>query len=206
MPQGNWWELVKGFFKENPTFAIVLGLCPTLAVSTSLDNAIGMGGAATFVLIGSNLIISAIRKKVPGEIRIPIYIIVIASFVTMAALFMQAYLPELNAALGIYVPLIVVNCIIMGRAEAFAGRNTPFKSVLDAIGMGVGFTLALSLISVIREILGTGSLKVFGLNLLSVPVEPAMIFILAPGALLVMGLLLGLFAHMRNKKYEVKNE
>ena len=195
---------MKGLFKENPTFCLVLGLCPTLAVSTSLDNAIGMGAAATFVLLCSNIIISAIRNKTPDKIRIPIFIVVIASFVTIASLFMQAYLPALNKSLGIYVPLIVVNCIILGRAEAFASKNNIVKSALDGLGMGIGFTLALSLISIIRELLGTGSLKLFGASLLNVPINPAMIFILPSGALLVMGLLLGLFAHLRNKKYEVK--
>lgn len=199
-----WWELAKGFFKENPTFCIVLGLCPTLAVSTSLDNAIGMGAATAFVLIFSNLMISAIRKQVPDKIRIPMYIAVIATFVTIVALVMEAYFPALNKALGIYVPLIVVNCIPMGRAEAFAGKNSPLRSTLDGIGMGIGFTMALALISSIREILGTGSLKLFGTTLLSVPINPAMVFILAPGALLLMGLLLGLFAYLRNRKYELK--
>ncbi|MBU0614562.1 MAG: electron transport complex subunit E [Nanoarchaeota archaeon] len=201
---GNFTELFKGLFQENPVFALVLGLCPTLAVSTSLDNAIGMGAAATFVLLCSNIIISLIRKQVPEKIRIPIYIVVIASFVTMASLFMQAFLPELNKALGIYVPLIVVNCIILGRAEAFASRNNAVKSAMDGIGMGVGFTLALALISIIRELLGTGYIKLFGITLIAIPIEPAMIFILAPGALLVMGLLLALFAQVRKKKYEVK--
>src|SRR3989338_7018807 len=200
--KNNFWELVKGFFKENPIFCIVLGLCPTLAVSTSLDNAIGMGAAATFVLLGSNIMISAIRKKTPDQIRMPIFIVVIASFVTIASLIMQAYTPALNKALGIYVPLIVVNCIIMARAEAFACKNNVIKSALDGIGMGIGFTMALSLIGIIREILGTGSLKLFGINLFSVPIYPAMVFILAPGALLLMGLLLALFAHIRNRKYE----
>ena len=202
MKQGNLWELAKGLFKENPTFCLVLGLCPTLAVSTSLDNAIGMGAAATFVLLGSNIMISAMRKKTPDQIRMPIFIVVIASFVTIASLIMQAYTPALNKALGIYVPLIVVNCIIMARAEAFACKNNVIKSALDGIGMGIGFTMALSLIGIIREILGTGSLKLFGINLFSVPIEPAMVFILAPGALLLMGLLLALFAHIRNRKYE----
>lgn len=183
-------------------FCLVLGLCPFLAVSTSLDNAIGMGGAATFVLVFSSMIISLIRKRVPDKIRIPIFIVIIASFVTIVSLVMQAYLPALNKALGIYVPLIVVNCIIFGRAEAFASKNNIFKSALDGLGMGVGFTLSLLLISLIREFLGTGSLKLFGVNLLSVPIEPAIVFILAPGALLVMGLLLGLFAYIKNEKYE----
>ena len=200
--QGNWWELAKGLFAENPVFCIVLGLCPTLAISTSLDNALGMGAAATFVLLGSNIFISAIRNKTPDKIRIPIFIVVIASFVTIVSLLMQAFTPALNKALGIYVPLIVVNCIIFGRAEAFAFKNNVIKSTLDAIGMGIGFTLSLLLISSIREFLGTGALKLIGITLISAPIEPAMVFILAPGALLVMGLLLGLFAHLRNRKYE----
>ena len=200
--EGKLWELVKGFFKENPIFCIVLGLCPTLAVSTSLDNAIGMGAAATFVLFGSNSMISLIRKRIPDRIRIPIYIVVIASFVTIVSLAMQAYTPGLNKALGIYVPLIVVNCIIFGRAEAFASKNNVIRSSLDGLGMGIGFTLSLLLISAIRELLGTGSLKIFGISLASAPIEPAMVFILAPGALLVMGLLLAFFAYIRNRKYE----
>ena len=200
--KGSWRELAKGLFAENPVFCIVLGLCPTLAVSTSLDNAIGMGAAATFVLLASNIIISSIRKKTPEKIRIPIFIVVIASFVTIVSLFMQAFTPELNKALGIYVPLIVVNCIIFGRAEAYASKNNVANSMMDGLGMGIGFTLSLLLISGIREFLGTGALKIFGATLVSAPIEPAIVFILAPGALLVMGLLLGLFAHIRNKKYE----
>jgi len=200
MQQNNFWELAKGIFKKNPVFCLVLGLCPFLAVSTSLDNAIGMGGATIFVLVCSNVIISLIREKVPDKIRIPIFIVVIASFVTIVSLFMQAYLPALNKALGIYVPLIVVNCIILGRAEAFASKNNLFRSVLDGLGMGIGFSFALLLISFIRELLGTGSLKVFGVTLLTVPIEPAIVFILAPGALLVMGLLLGLFRHIGNRR------
>ncbi len=199
---GNLWELVKGFFAENPVFCIVLGLCPTLAVSTSLDNALGMGAAATFVLLGSNIFISAIRNKTPDKIRIPIFIVVIASFVTIVSLFMQAFTPALNKALGIYIPLIVVNCIIFGRAEAFAFKNNVVKSTLDAIGMGIGFTISLLLISGIREFLGTGALKLFGITLLQTPIEPAMVFVLAPGALFVMGLLLAFFSYLRNRRYE----
>jgi len=200
MEQSNFWELFKGLFKENPVFCLVLGLCPFLAVSTSLDNAIGMGAAATFVLVGSNLIISLIRNKVPEKIRIPIFIVIIASFVTIASLFMQAYLPVLNKALGIYVPLIVVNCIILGRAEAFASKNNVLKSVLDGLGMGIGFTLSLLLISFIREFLGTGGLKLFGVTLINIPIQPAMVFILPAGALLVMGLLLGLFRYIGSRR------
>jgi electron transport complex protein RnfE len=196
----SFFELWKGLFKENPVFCLVLGLCPFLAVSTSLDNAVGMGAAATFVLVASSVIISLARKKIPDKIRIPIFIVVIASFVTIASLFMQAYFPALNKALGIYVPLIVVNCIILGRAEAFSSKNNLFKSVLDGLGMGIGFTLALFLISFIRELFGTGSLKLFGVDIMSLPINPAMVFILPAGALLVMGLLLGLFRHIGNRR------
>ncbi len=172
---------------------MVLGLCPALAVSTSLDNAIGMGTAVIFVLVFSNTTISLIRKKISDKIRIPTFIVIIASFVTMASLIMQAFFPTLNKALGIYVPLIVVNCIILGRAEAFASKNNVTESILDGLGIGVGFTLALLLISFFRELLGTGSLKLFGVSIINIKINPAMIFILAPGALLIMGLLLAFF-------------
>ncbi len=195
-------EFVKGIIKENPTFVLILGLCPTLAVSTSLENAIGMGIAASFVLFGSNLFVSLIKKTIPEKIRIPIFIVVIASFVTIASLVMQAYFPALNKALGIYVPLIVVNCIILARAEAFASKRSIVASVIDAFGMGIGFTLALMLIGFIRELLGTGKIVLFGSQLLSIPINPMRVMILAPGALLVMGLLLGLFAVIRNKQYD----
>jgi len=182
-------EFSKGIFRQNPIFMIVLGLCPTLAVSTSLENAMGMGAAATFVLICSNVMISAIRKIVPRSIRIPCFIVVIASFVTIVELLMAAYLPQLAKSLGIFVPLIVVNCIIMGRAEAFAGRNPVFPSLLDGAGMGLGFTLALGIVALIREFLGSG--KVFNLTLFK-SFEPAAIMVLAPGALLTLGLLIAL--------------
>jgi len=186
-------EFWKGLFKQNPIFCMVLGLCPALAVSTSLDNAIGMGTAVIFVLVFSNTTISLIRKKISDKIRIPTFIVIIASFVTMASLIMQAFFPTLNKALGIYVPLIVVNCIILGRAEAFASKNNVTESILDGLGIGVGFTLALLLISFFRELLGTGSLKLFGVSIINIKINPAMIFILAPGALLIMGLLLAFF-------------
>jgi len=156
-------EFLKGIIKENPTFVLLLGLCPTLAVSTSLQNGIGMGIAATFVLLGSNIIISLIRNFIPERIRIPCYIVVIATFVTITELVMKAYSPALNRALGIYVPLIVVNCIVLGRAEAYASKATVINSLFDGIGMGVGFILALLLISGIRELLGAG--KIFGYTL-----------------------------------------
>lgn len=183
-------ELTKGIYVENPIFRIVLGMCPALAVSTSVNNALGMGAAATFVLLCSNIIISMIRKGVPSKIRIPIFIVVIATFVTLVEMTMEAYMPALFKALGIFVPLIVVNCIILGRAEAFACKNGVWYSILDAIGMGIGFTLALTLIAIIREILGNGTfngIPLFGLNF-----EPMLLMILAPGGFITMGLLLAL--------------
>jgi electron transport complex protein RnfE len=183
-------EFLKGIIKENPTFVLALGLCPTLAVSVSVRNGIGMGVAASFVLLGSNIMIAFIKNIVPDRIRIPCYIVVIATFVTVVELMLKAYSPVLNRALGIYVPLIVVNCIILGRAEAYASKNSVINSIFDALGMGLGFTLALILISGIREILGSG-------KLLGYPVtrgfEPALLFIMPSGALLVIGLLLGFF-------------
>lgn len=180
-------EFTKGITIENPTFGLVLGLCPTLAVSTSLINAVGMGAAATFVLVGSNIIISSVRKFIPDRIRLPAYIVIIATFVTIGDLVMKAYLPQLNKALGIFVPLIVVNCIILARAEAFASKNPVLPSLLDGLGMGIGFTLSLSLIAVIREVLGAGSIGGFKLG---AELEPAIMIVLAPGALLTLGLLI----------------
>jgi len=184
-------ELTKGVYRENPVYRLALGLCPALAVSTSVENGLGMGAAATFVLLGSNIVVSLIRKAIPAKVRIPCYIIVIASFVTVVELVMGAYLPELSKSLGIFIPLIVVNCIILGRAEAFASKNGIFRSILDAIGMGIGFTFALVLISALREILGDGKLMgymVFGPNF-----KPVLMMILAPGAFITMGLLMGMF-------------
>jgi electron transport complex protein RnfE len=192
-------EFTKGIVKENPTFVLALGLCPTLAVSTTLSNGAGMGAAATFVLLGSNIIIALIKNLVPDKIRIPCYIVVIATFVTIAELFMKAYSPALNRALGIYVPLIVVNCIVLGRAEAYASKASLTNSILDALGMGLGFTLALLLISGIREILGMGTF--FGRTLLK-SYEPIFLFALPSGALLVIGLLMGLFNIIKANKRE----
>ncbi len=181
-------EFTKGIILENPTFALVLGLCPTLAVSTSVTNAIGMGVAATFVLLGSNIIISLVRNLIPNQIRIPCFIVIIATFVTINEMMMKAYFPALNLALGIYVPLIVVNCIVLGRAEAFASKHGVLESIFDALGMGTGFTIALCLIAFIREVVGAGSL--FGIKIFK-GLEPVTMFILAPGALLTLGLLIG---------------
>lgn len=192
-------ELLKGLVVSNPIFILVLGLCPALAVSTSVDNALGMTAGVLFVLLGSNIIISAIRKTVPNMVRIPVFIVVISTFVTVVSLVFQAYVPALYAALGIYLPLITVNCIILARAEAFASKNTIFNSIGDAIGMGLGFGLALIIISFFREILGTGSISIFGTHLLTLPVlgeHPMAMLALPPGAFLVIGLLLALFRRM----------
>ncbi len=182
-------EFTKGIHKENPIFGLALGLCPALAVSTSAINGLGMGAAATFVLIGSNLLISSIRGFIPHKIRIPCFIVIIATFVTIVELVMAAYFPALSKQLGIFVPLIVVNCIIMCRAEAFASRNPVGSSLFDALGMGLGFTIGLVLISAIREAVGAG--RLFGYVLFK-GYQPALTLALAPGALLVLGLLLGL--------------
>jgi electron transport complex protein RnfE len=184
-------ELTKGFYRENPVFRLALGLCPALAVSTSVKNALGMGAAATFVLLGSNIVISLLGKIIPAKVRIPCFIVVIASFVTIVELVMGAYLPELSKSLGIFIPLIVVNCIILGRAEAFASKNGLWSSILDGIGMGLGFTFAIVLIGAIREILGDG--KLFGYMVFGPNFQPVLIMILAPGAFITIGLLMGWF-------------
>lgn len=196
------YEFRKGITIENPTFGLVLGLCPTLAVSTSVTNAIGMGIAATFVLLGSNIIISLFRKLIPAQIRIPCFIVIIATFVTINELVMKAYFPSLNAALGIFVPLIVVNCIVLGRAEAFACKRPVIDSIFDALGMGIGFTLALIIIASIREVLGAG--KFLGFSIIK-GLEPIGMMILAPGALLTMGLLIG-FINYRHIKAKTGRE
>ncbi len=182
--------LLRGIIKENPLFILVLGTCPALAVTTSLMNGIGMGLATTFVLVGSNLIISLLRKIIPSEIRIPAYIVVIATFVTTVDLVMQAYLPLLSSKLGLFVPLIVVNCIVLGRAEAFASKNTIISSVIDGIGMGIGFSVALSLLGGVREIIGNGT--IMG-QLISSSYKPALVFILPPGAFITLGFLIAGF-------------
>jgi Na+-translocating ferredoxin:NAD+ oxidoreductase subunit E len=181
-------EFAKGIIKENPIFVFVLGICPTLAVSTSVNNAIGMGAAATFVLVCSNLIISLIKNVTPAKIRIPVYIVVIASFVTIVDMVMAAYVPALHKSLGLFIPLIVVNCIILGRAEAFASKNNVVNSLADGIGMGLGFTLALVLVATFREILGNGT----WLNLRVMPktYDPMLMAILAPGAFITLGFLM----------------
>lgn len=189
-------EFVKGLWRENPTFRIVLGLCPTLAISTSVTNGLGMGIAATFVLVGSNIFVSLVRNIVPEKVRIPCFIVIIATFVTIADLFMKAYMPLLSRALGMFVPLIVVNCIVLGRAEAFSSKEPPLKSVLDALGMGLGFTWALVVISAIREATGRGTILGFPI---SETFEPPLFMILAPGALLTIGILIGLINYLTHR-------
>lgn len=183
--------LVRGIYRENPVFRLALGLCPTLAVTTSVENGLGMGAAATFVLLGSNVVVSLLRRLIPARVRIPCYIVVIASFVTVVELVMGAYLPELSGSLGIFIPLIVVNCIIMARAEAFAAKNGIRASILDAVGMGIGFTTALVIIGTIREVLGDG--KLFGYMVFGATYQPVLLMLLAPGGFITMGLLMGYF-------------
>ena len=191
-------ELTKGIIKENPVFVMALGLCPALAVSTSVNDAIGMGVAATFVLLCSNIFISLLKNFIPNKIRIPCYILVIASFVTIVDMVMHAYVPPLHKSLGIFIPLIVVNCIILGRAEAFAGKHGVGKSILDGIGMGIGFTLAVVVIAIIRELLGSGS--IYGIRILPTSYKPMITAILPPGAFLTIGLLMGFINMLKNKK------
>lgn len=190
-------EFTKGIIRENPTFVLMLGLCPTLAVSVTVINGIGMGIAATFVLLGSNIIIALLKDIIPDRVRIPCFIVVIATFVTIVEMTMKAYSPALDRALGIYVPLIVVNCIVLGRAEAFAQKSSVRRSFLDGLGMGVGFTLALMLICAIREFLGAGKLLD---KALIKGFDPARVFGMPSGALLVIGLLLGFFNVLKNRK------
>ena len=186
-------SLWSGVFRNNPIFRLVLGLCPTLAVTTSLENAIGMGLAATFVLLCSNALVSALRKVIPVAVHIPCYIVIIATFVTAIDLLLQAYLPALSQSLGIFIPLIVVNCIILGRAEAFASKNGVIDSRADALGSGIGFTLSLSLIAAVREVVGAGSLTVWGdIAFKNLNPGPMTLAILPAGGFITLGLLLAL--------------
>lgn len=188
--------ITKGIIKENPTFVLVLGMCPTLGTTTSAINGLGMGVATMFVLILSNIAISLIKNLVPDKVRIPSFIVVIASFVTVVQLLMEAFVPSLYATLGVFIPLIVVNCIILGRAEAFASKNNALDSALDGLGIGLGFTLSLTVIGAVREILGGGS--VFGVSLGISDFTP-LIFVLAPGAFLVLGYLMVIFNKLTAK-------
>ena len=180
-----------GLIAENPVFRLVLGMCPTMAISTSVQNGIAMGLAATFVLICSNFVISLLRNFVPEKVRIPAFIVVIATFVTVVQLVMEAFLPDLSKALGLYIPLIVVNCIIFARAESYASKNPPLASIIDGVGMGIGFTLALAILSCVREVLGAGTL--LGIPLFGEAFKPALIFVLAPGGFITLGILMGAF-------------
>lgn len=192
-------EFTKGLYKENPTFRLVLGICPVLAVTTSVKNGIGMGVATTMVLVCSNFLISLVRHLIPKNIRIPVFIVIAATFVCIVEMLMQAYSPDLYKALGIFVPLIVVNCIILGRAEAFACKNSVFKSIADGLGMGLGFTINLIIVSSIREILGNGT--IYSYPVFPKEYLPVLIMILPPGAFLTLGYLLGLsnWINMRGK-------
>lgn len=200
--------LSNGIIRENPIFRLVLGMCPTLAVTTAAINGLGMGVAVIFVLSLSNLAISLLKDYIPEKVRIPAYVVVIASFVTIVDMFMHAFTPALYDALGLYIPLIVVNCIILARAESFASKNKPFHSFMDGIGMGIGFTLALTLLGMIRELLGLGS--IFGIKLLGegsilslslfTSFKPAIIMILPPGAFFTLGLVLALINKITEKK------
>ena len=189
--------LKNGIIDENPTFIPVIGMCPTLAVTTSMENGIGMGLSTMAVLTCSNLVISLIRKFVPDQVRIPCFVVVIASFVTIIQMLLQAYLPELNASLGVYIPLIVVNCIILARAEAFACKNGVVASIFDGVGMGLGFTLALTLIGAIRELLGSGS--ILGMTVLPDAFPKTILMILPPGAFFTLAFLIVVFNALRNK-------
>ncbi|MCK4859955.1 MAG: electron transport complex subunit E [Candidatus Omnitrophica bacterium] len=189
-------NIKKGIFKENPIFILLIGLCPVLAITTSVANALGMGIAVTFVLLCSNSIISGLRKVIPADIRLPSFIVIIASFVTVVELLLKAFFPALNRSLGIFVPLIAVNCIILGRAEAFAFKNPLSESIVDALTIGIGFTFALLLISFIREVLGSGKLLGFQIPYFS----PALFFAFPAGAFLVIGMLMGMFQLRTNKK------
>ncbi|MCR5107944.1 MAG: electron transport complex subunit E [Lachnospiraceae bacterium] len=190
--------LINGLITENPTFVLMLGMCPTLAVTTSAINGLGMGLTTTAVLVLSNIVISLLRKLIPDSVRIPAFIVIIASFVTIVEMLLKAYVPTLYTALGIYIPLIVVNCIILGRAEAFASKNGVIASMFDGIGMGLGFTIGLTSIGIVREILGSG--KLFGYMILPESYEPLTMFILAPGAFLVLAFLVALLNKIRDKK------
>lgn len=198
-----WDEFTKGILKQNPLLVLILGTCPSLAVTTSLINGLGMGLAATFVLVCSNVVISALRKVIPDKVRIPCFITVIASFVTILRFILEAYLPSLNDALGIFIPLITVNCIILGRAEAFASKNTIGLSALDGLGMGLGFTLALVVIGGLREILGNGSIAGYSLPFIGGDnvLQPMLMFVMPPGGFIIFGMVIALALALSRKFY-----
>ena len=191
-------RIKNGLLHENPTFIQVIGMCPTLAVTSSAINGIGMGVSTAAVLICANVVISLLRKVIPDKVRIPAFVVVIASFVTIVQFLLQAYLPSLNSALGLYIPLIVVNCIILGRAEAFASKNNAVDSFFDGIGMGLGFTLALTVLGLVRELIGSGT--AFGIQVLPEAFPQTLIMIMAPGAFLALGVLMAILNYFKNKK------
>lgn len=197
---------LNGVLTENPTFRLVLGMCPTMAVTTAAINGIGMGLAATFVLIGSNTVISILRKFVPDEVRIPAFVLIICTFVTMVQMLLQAFVPSLYESLGMFIPLIVVNCIILARAEAFANKNGVLASAVDGAGMGIGFTLALTLIAGIRELIGAGT--IFGVSVFGGGYEPMLVMILPTGGFLTLGILMGIINALaqRTEKKRIKKE
>ena len=195
-----WKELLKGLWKENPVLTLLLGLCPTLAVSTAVTNALGMAAAATFVLVCSNLIISIFGRFFPSKIRIPCFIVVIATFVTVVDLTMKARFPEMSENLGAFIPLIVVNCLILGRQEAFASKNNPLRAIVDALGMGMGFTLALTALGGARELFGNGTL--FEVKVMPDAFEPWIVMILPAGAFLTLGLMLGIYNKINLRRAE----
>ncbi len=188
-------NFTKGFIKENPVFVLLLGLCPTLGVTTSAFNGLGMGLATTFVLIGSNLVVSLIKNFIPDKVRIPAFIVIIASFVTIVELVMQAYVPALFDQLGLFIPLIVVNCIVLGRAEAFASKNNVGAAVIDGIGMGLGFSFALTILGGVREILGSGAI----FNMKFMEADGMLVFVLAPGAFIALGYLIAIINRINKK-------
>ena len=191
-------EFSKGIWKVNPVFKLVLGMCPALAVTTSAENGLGMGLATTFVLVCSNIVVSLMRRLIPPKVRIPSFIVVVASFVTVVQLCMEAYLYDLYKALGLFIPLIVVNCLILGRAEAFASKNPLSASVMDGIGMGLGFTLSLFLLGAVREILGAGAL--LGYSVFGATYKPFLLMILPPGAFIALGFLLALMNRLESRR------
>ena len=193
----NKWKIfINGIFKENPTFVLLLGMCPTLAVTTSAFNGLGMGLATTFVLALSNVAISSLKNFIPETVRIPAFVVVIATFVTVVDLLMMAYVPDLHAQLGLFIPLIVVNCILLGRAEAFASKESVINSSIDGLGMGLGFTLSLTILGTVREVLG--NLSVFGYKFANA--DGILVFVLAPGAFLTLGFLLAMINSLKSKK------
>ncbi len=188
-------NFTKGFLKENPVFVLLLGMCPTLGTTTSAINGLGMGLATAFVLVGSNFVVSLVKNLIPDKVRIPAFIVIIATFVTIVELTMQAYTPALYEQLGLFIPLIVVNCIVLGRAEAFASKNTVWSSVIDGLGMGLGFAFALTILGSVRELLGSGA--IFGIHFIKG--DGMLVFILAPGAFIALGYIIAIINKLNKK-------